>query len=106
MTQEIIEMAREVGLCRTQSNFNDWIDAGPSGYELEAFAKLIEDKVRQEIIDKNAPVIKQINEHIKELQDAIKAEREACALIVNDDRGLSDDDAIRVCRAIRARGEA
>jgi len=33
-------------------------------------------------------------------------EREACRLIVNDDRGLSDDDAIRVCRAIRARGEA
>lgn len=33
------------------------------------------------------------------------AEREACAQIVNDDRGLSDDDAIRVCRAIRARGQ-
>ena len=33
-------------------------------------------------------------------------EREACALIVNDDPRLSDDDAIRVCRAIRARGEA
>jgi hypothetical protein len=32
-------------------------------------------------------------------------EREACAQVVNDDRGLSDDDAIRVCRAIRARGE-
>jgi hypothetical protein len=31
-------------------------------------------------------------------------EREACAQIVNDARGLSDDDAIRVCRAIRARG--
>ena len=33
-------------------------------------------------------------------------EREACAQIVNDDRGLSDDDAIRVCRKIRARGQA
>jgi plasmid maintenance system antidote protein VapI len=39
------------------------------------------------------------------IAEAILAEREACAQIVNDDRGLSDDDAIRVCRAIRARGE-
>jgi hypothetical protein len=31
-------------------------------------------------------------------------EKEACAQLVNDDRGLSDDDAIRLCRAIRARG--
>jgi hypothetical protein len=34
-----------------------------------------------------------------------EAEREAIAQTVNDDRGLSDDDAIRLCRAIRARGE-
>ena len=33
-------------------------------------------------------------------------EREARAQVVNDDRGLSDDDAIRVCRTIRARGQA
>ena len=32
-------------------------------------------------------------------------EREACAKVVNDDRGLSDDDAIRLMRAIRARGK-
>ena len=38
------------------------------------------------------------------IDEAVLAEREACAQIVNDDRGLSDDDAIRVCRAIRARG--
>lgn len=47
---------------------------------------------------------------IEELMDFAKlvaaAERKACAQIVNDDRGLSDDDAIRVCRAIRARGQA
>jgi hypothetical protein len=51
MTQdEIIEMARQVGLCRTQSNFDDWIDAGPSGYELEAFAELIAAKKEKDII--------------------------------------------------------
>ena len=38
------------------------------------------------------------------IEAAVLAEREACAQIVNDDRGLSDDDAIRVCRKIRARG--
>ena len=32
-------------------------------------------------------------------------ERDACAQIVTDDEGLSVDDAIRVCRAIRARGK-
>ena len=41
-----------------------------------------------------------------EIDKAVAAEREACAQIVNDDRGLSDDDAIRLCRAIRAREQA
>jgi hypothetical protein len=106
MTQnEIIEMAREVGLCRTQSNFDDWIDAGPSGLELEDFAKLVEDKVRQEIAEKNAPVIKKVNEHIQELQDAVKAEREACAKVCEGNwtgvKYFSDFAAL-----IRARGES
>ena len=45
--------------------------------ELEIFAKLVADK-----------------------------EREACDQLVNDDRMLSDNDAIRLSKAIRARGEA
>jgi hypothetical protein len=40
------------------------------------------------------------------IDEAVLAERDACAQVVNDDRGLSDDDAIRVMRAIRARGQA
>jgi hypothetical protein len=44
-------------------------------YHLEAFANLVAEK-----------------------------EKEACAQLVNDDRELSDNDAIRLCRAIRARG--
>jgi hypothetical protein len=86
--QEIIEMARQVGLCRTQSNFNDWIDAGPSGYELEAFAKLVAAK-----------------------------EREACAKAVEDLKdksGVNEDGNAWITRitkgdcvkAIRASGEA
>ena len=37
---------------------------------------------------------------------AMNQEREACAQIVNDDPELEVDDAIRVMRAIRARGQA
>ena len=33
-------------------------------------------------------------------------ERDACDQLVNDDSMLSDNDAIRLSRAIRARGEA
>jgi len=43
-------------------------------------------------------------EYKAQIEEAVLAEREACAQVVNDDRGLSDDDAIRVCIAIRARG--
>lgn len=39
------------------------------------------------------------------IDEAVLAERDACAQIVTDDEGLSVDDAIRVCRAIRARGK-
>jgi len=73
MTQEeIIEMAREAG----------GVPLGNGGFIagtmcLVTFAKLVEDKVRQEIAEKNAPVIKKVNDHIKELQDAVKAERKA-----------------------------
>ena len=78
MTQEIIEMAREVGLCRTQSNFEDWIDAGPSGYELEVFAKLVAER-----------------------------EREACAKICDEffkgNKNINYSDTIAIC--IRARGQ-
>jgi hypothetical protein len=40
------------------------------------------------------------------IDEAVLAERDACAQIVTDDERLSVDDAIRVCRAIRARGQA
>ena len=104
MTQdEIIEMWHKA-----------WPDNGSfvraSAKDLEAFAKLVEDKVRQEIIEKNAPVIKKVNEHIKELQDAVKAEREACAIVSDryaDIFGTVDDDMAKaIASDIRARGEA
>lgn len=90
---EIIEMARQV-------EFNAGFNWCVNFIELEAFTKLVEDKVRQEIIEKNAPVIKKVNEHIKELQDAVKAEREACLKLAEQYQDHWTIDAIR------ARGEA
>lgn len=84
---EVIEMARQVGLCRTQSNFDDWIDAGPSTLELVEFAKLVAAK-----------------------------EREACAKVCEDlqapphvsdsDVSMWDVTSLECADAIRARGEA
>ena len=115
MTQdEIIEMARETLLASWHKDLKKWqIEQG-----VEEFAKLVEDKVRQEIIEKNAPVIKKVNEHIKELQDAVKAEREACAKIEEKlacspamfptmgEYRTYRDAVLSYQKAIRARGEA
>ena len=111
MTQnEIIELARQAGM-----DYLEYISED-SMKQVEAFTKLVEDKVRQEIIEKNAPVIKKVNEHIKELQDAVKAEREACArlsiTIPNPYKDCQisahgyDIGILEYSRAIRARGEA
>jgi len=45
---EIIEMATQVGLCYTLGNYEDWIDAGPAGIELEKFADLVVAHEREE----------------------------------------------------------
>jgi len=112
MTQdEIIELARQAGFVEYELD-----DGTTNAFDkrYEAFAKLVEDKVRQEIIEKNAPVIKKVNDHIKELQDAVKAEREACARVcgrlADEALVVGDEDAV-MCfeeaeELIRARGEA
>jgi CHASE3 domain sensor protein len=113
MTQdEIIEMARQARLMSEYDEASPWVEDHEITQYVEAFAKLVEDKVRQEIIEKNAPVIKKVNEHIKELQDAVKAEREACAKVCDDmvkSAALSYLEKYRsqfIADAIRARGEA
>ncbi len=105
MTQdEIIDMARQAGMYQDLNV--SW------NQSIQNFAKLVEDKVRQEIAEKNAPVIKKVNEHIQELQDAVKAEREACAKVCDDmvkSAALSYLEKYRsqfIADAIRARGEA
>jgi hypothetical protein len=105
MTQEIIEMAREAGFVITY--IGDPI--GTNYAMLEAFAKLVEDKVTarymQLFLDpENQPT--QFGTATQEYREQeIKDEREACAeeaecieAWYNDSRGIA--------KAIRARGEA
>ena len=39
--KQVIELARQVELCRTVSRYEDWIDEGPGGLELKELADLI-----------------------------------------------------------------
>jgi hypothetical protein len=92
MTQdEIIEMTRQAG----------GFDATPKF--LEAFAKLVAQHERERIKQANAPEIERVNAHIKQLEDAVLAEREACALIGNSMDACQDG---AIGEAIRARGQA
>lgn len=47
--QQILDMAREVGLVSTYRQYDDWIEAGPSGQELEDFANLVAKAKAEEI---------------------------------------------------------
>jgi hypothetical protein len=77
MTQdEIIEMAESCGWDKG----NTWDDCMRcSPFNIETFAKLVAQHERERIKQANAPEIERINNHIKELEDAVLAEREACA---------------------------
>jgi len=91
MTQEIIEMARKVGLV---------IDGNQSGFDdLEAFAKLVADKAFQNGYEKG----------IAGFNEAVSLEREACAKVCEDDSSTAVEWSWEACvgayfaRAIRAR---
>jgi hypothetical protein len=97
--EEVMEMAYESGMI--------------AGYEgepdlLERFAALVAAAERERIIAQNAPEIEKINEHIKALEEARKAEREACAKVCDarymGDNNREDMEARRCAAAIRARG--
>jgi hypothetical protein len=112
MTQdEIIEMAEEAGFCLDISN-GIYLSAP---IHLEAFAKLVAQHERERIKAANAPEIERINAHIKELENAVLAEREACAKLA--DEQLMNTSALmsmppkssaawNIASAIRARGQA
>jgi len=70
------------------------------------FAALVASAERERIKQANAPEIERINAHIKELEDAVIAEREACAKMLE---AASKTGKIISCtsaaKAIRARGQ-
>jgi hypothetical protein len=91
--QDIINMAIEAGWDLHQSTFD---------IRIKAFAALVASAERERIKQANAPEIERINAHIKELEDDVKAEREACAKIGDEHPSWSS----RMYSAtIRARGQ-
>ena len=69
---------------------------------LEKFAALVASAERERIKQANAPEIERINAHLKELEDAVKTEREACAKVAQDDSDWNGDVAT-IANLIRER---
>jgi len=103
----IMELAKESGLpiiWMSDTGVLKWSD-------LEAFAKLVREDERERIKQANAPEIERVNAHIKQLEDAVLAEREACANVCEDQTQEYYSDGsnramnYQCAEAIRARGE-
>jgi wobble nucleotide-excising tRNase len=78
--------------------------------DIEHFAELVRADERERIIEKNKPEIEKVNAYIKDLEQAVLAEREACAKVCDifeKHVGYADaKEAASTCAyAIRARGE-
>ena len=112
MTQdEIIEMAKQV--CDIAIDNRGRHTFVCDEYGLEAFAKLVAQHERERIKAANAPEIERVNAHIKKLEDAVLAEREACAKVceamrtyVGRNNAVTQSSAQDCAAAIRARGQA
>jgi len=101
MTQdEIIEMARQAGAVYSNDHAVSLLDD-----EIIIFAQLVAQHERERIKAANAPEIERINAHIKKLEDAVLAEREACAKVCEE---YADDSrtGATCAEVIRARGQA
>ena len=110
-TEDIIRMGQEVYLCDEEGrDDNSIIIVG----HLERFAALVASAERERIKQANAPEIERINAHIKELEDAVKNEREVCAklcdgisAVYNKPTDTAERIASQWCAdVIRARGQA
>lgn len=76
---------------------------------LTPFAELVASAERERIKQANAPEIERVNAYIKELEDAVKAEREACARVCDEYAQNSSNPmnfAENCAKSIRARGQA
>ena len=93
--EDIICMAQEAGWDDHHAEFDT---------RIERFAALVASAERERIKQANAPEIKRINAHIKELEDAVLVEREACAKVA--EQVGQHKNHIGIAAAIRARGQA
>ena len=101
MTQdEILDALHKV--VQENKHYTTWTVSTP---HLVLLVNLAIEQERDRIKQANAPEIERINAHIKELEDAVLAEREACAKVC-DDLWEDDGTAYDCAEAIRARGQA
>ena len=96
--EDIIRMAEECGIPEFDNNESQ-------ADNIMRFAALVVAAERERIIAANAPEIEKINAHFKTLEDALAAEREACAKLCE----MIADNAVmptanECAKAIRRRG--
>ncbi len=80
--EDVFRMAREVADIQTDSRGREEFIF--DSYGIEAFANLVAAAERERIIAANAPEIEKVNVYIKALEDAVAAEREACAKVLDE----------------------
>ncbi len=103
--EDVFRMAREVADIQTDSRGREEFIF--DSYGIEAFANLVAAAERERIIAANAPEIEKVNVYIKALEDAVAAEREACAYLcdrVAEENRYVDEQAELCAFAIRERG--
>ena len=97
--EDITKLAREAGFVGMDGDHG----------ALRRFAVLVIAEKEKQIIAANAPEIERINTYIKELEEAVAAEREACAKVC-DVLAVHPEYASDITKlaalAIRARGNA
>jgi hypothetical protein len=103
--EEIIKLAREAG---AMFDHMTWVERDLAPI-FERFAAFVIAEKEKQIIAANAPEIERINTYIKELEEAVAAEREACAKVC-DVLAVHPEYASDITKlaalAIRARGNA
>jgi len=105
MTQdEVIEMARQVASHGVEDHRSGEVSYVFYNEHLMNFAKLVAQHERERIKQANTPEIERINAHIQKLEDAVLAERSACAKVC-DDLWQEDGTAYQCREAIKARGK-
>ena len=100
---DIIRMAEIACNGKQLEYFNGW-GVVFNHNQLERFAHLVAAAERERIIAANAPEIEKVNVYIKALEDAVAAEREACAKVCEAEGKRADASWVSCAFAIRERG--